>query len=261
MKKCYWLIILFCLQLAISYSTVAINLGANVIIQSGNEYYTVPSTLPFNQIITSTISIRYNNTIFYITSPNNIDISLTYLDNDIANANDGETVLSFNADTTSGVVLFTITGFVANQQYEVKRDVATISNPTANDIGQISFTSGIWSEHEFRIVQENASASATPPLVDTSGFFDNPLDYLLTPFRSHIGIYVWPAIFISVIGFVYVSTHNLGSTLASILLIFGLFGSVSDFIQVPEFILFSSILAIAGLAGIILSLFMKKHGG
>lgn len=96
--------------------------------------------------------------------------------------------------------------------------------------------------------------------INLSEFFTDTINWMLTPFRSHLGIYIWPAIFASTVAFVYVSTKNIGSTIASILLIFGLFGSVSEFIVVPEFRLFFSFIAAAGLAGIILSLYMKKHG-
>lgn len=96
--------------------------------------------------------------------------------------------------------------------------------------------------------------------INLSEFYTDMVNWVMTPYRQHLGIYVWPAIFVSVIAFVYVATKNLGSVLATTLLIFGLFGSTSNFIEVPEFKLFCSILAVAGLAGIVLSLFIKKHG-
>lgn len=98
-------------------------------------------------------------------------------------------------------------------------------------------------------------------LVNFTEFYDNPIEWALTPFRVHLGDYLWPSIFAAAIAFVYVTTHSIGSVLATILLVFGLFGSTSDFIVFPEFRLFFSILAVAGLAGVILSLFLKKHGG
>lgn len=96
--------------------------------------------------------------------------------------------------------------------------------------------------------------------INLSEFYTDTINWVMTPFRSHLGVYVWPSIFVSVIAFVYVATKNLGSVLATTLLIFGLFGSTSSFIEVPEFKLFSSIIAIAGLAGLVMSLFIKKHG-
>lgn len=101
-------------------------------------------------------------------------------------------------------------------------------------------------------------ASMNP--VNLSEFYEQTIDWAMTPFSIHLGGYVWPMIFATAIGCVYVATHNIGSVLAIIMLVFGLFGSSTELITVPEMKLFFNIVAGLSIAGLILSLIIKKHG-
>jgi len=96
--------------------------------------------------------------------------------------------------------------------------------------------------------------------INISQFMENPLDFAMTPFRVYIDPYFWVAIFGAVIAFVYVTTKSLGAVLAATLMTFGLFGKTASITDVPEFQFFFSIITVAGLAGIIFALYLKKYG-
>jgi len=98
--------------------------------------------------------------------------------------------------------------------------------------------------------------------INFSNFSANPIEWSLYAFRVHFGMLVWPIIFTAVIGFTYGITHNLGSVVAVILLTFCLFGTTNYFLQAPEFNLFFSIIAVIGIAGMMLVLFFRRsHPG
>ena len=90
---------------------------------------------------------------------------------------------------------------------------------------------------------------------DSSGWLCERIDTI----SGYLGNYFWLTIFAVVIGFTYVSTKNIGSTVAVIFITFAAFGSSNVFFNAPEYSLFFSIIAIAGVAGTILSLFLKKR--
>ena len=92
-----------------------------------------------------------------------------------------------------------------------------------------------------------------------TNFSTDFLNWSVTPYTNYFGNYFWLLIFAAVIGFTYVSTGNLGSTIAVIFVTFAVFGTTNVFVNEPEYSLFFSIIAIAGLAGIILTLFIKRR--
>ena len=98
--------------------------------------------------------IIFNTTGFYVTSDNDISITLVYIDDDITGAGDGDKVLEFYASTTGGNVWFNISGFPVGNDYVVNRDDITIASPTSNGSGYISFSNDVWSEHLFEIFQD-----------------------------------------------------------------------------------------------------------
>ncbi len=112
----------------------------------------------FDIITIDSFYIIFNNTGFYITSENDISISLVYINSDISTAGDGDKVLEFNADTTSGTVWFNISGFPVGNSYVIKRDGNEISTPTANSSGFISFSNNVWSLHQFEIFQDGEAS-------------------------------------------------------------------------------------------------------
>lgn len=92
-----------------------------------------------------------------------------------------------------------------------------------------------------------------------SHLLDGGIDYTLTPFQLVVGFLLWPMIFAGIIGIVYKATHNLGSVTFVIFLIFGLFGTTNHFVQAPELSLWFFWVAVAGYAGCVLSVFLKKR--
>ncbi len=99
----------------------------------GNETYITYQTMNFNSITISSSYIIFNTTGFYLTSDNDIDISLVYINSDITNAANGDKILEFYASTTSGNVWFNLSGFPAGRSYTINRSSTIIDTPTSND--------------------------------------------------------------------------------------------------------------------------------
>jgi len=92
-----------------------------------------------------------------------------------------------------------------------------------------------------------------------TNFTDDFMDYWQTPYKLYLGEAFWVVIFGGVIGFSYmVSKRDIAVTTAATLITFGIFGTTQTFLGQPEFSLFFSIIAIAGYAGSVMVLFVKR---
>jgi len=109
-------------------------------------------SMDFTRIDIGHYGLRLNDIWMNITSANNINISVSYLNSNILTATNGDTLLTFNADTSSGKVWFNLSGFQASRMYSVYRDgtIITTANSTAG--GVFSFSNTVWSDHDFQIV-------------------------------------------------------------------------------------------------------------
>jgi len=169
-------VVLLASFVSIGVSAVTISPDTHFIV--GNEDYTVHQTMNFNSITIASSYIIFNTTGFYVTSGNDIDITLVYISNDFSGASNGDKVLEFYASTTSGNVWFNLSGFVAGRIYTVNRSSSTIANPTANGSGYISFSNNVWSEHLFEIFQQGMGAGdvISPEISGVSRTSSDPLD-------------------------------------------------------------------------------------
>ena len=131
----------------------------------GNEIYTVYQTMEFESITISDTYIIFNDTGFYISSVNDISISLVYIDEDFAGASDNDLVLAFYADSSSGSVDFELSGFPVGNEYLINRDGSTIDISTADVSGNISFINNVWDDYLFEIYQWSGSEGDNPPIV------------------------------------------------------------------------------------------------
>jgi len=124
-----------------------------VVFNCDNENYTMnPSVASsVNSVYISDSWIRFNNTDFNVTSSNQINLTVSYLNSNIPGASSGDTVLSFSAESSGGLVYFNLSGFDENQSYAVYRDGSNIQGLTSNADGEISFTNTVWSDHDFDI--------------------------------------------------------------------------------------------------------------
>jgi hypothetical protein len=121
--------------------------------------------MDFSSIIISDNYIIFNTTGFYLDSPNDITISLNFLNSSINQAGNGDLVLQFFANTNSGNVLFHLSGFPPGNEYEIQRDGTPISYSIANSSGFISFSNSAWSNREFSISQLSFGYDVTPPII------------------------------------------------------------------------------------------------
>jgi hypothetical protein len=143
-----------------------------------NETYTVNATMVFDQITISDTYIVFNETGFYVTSPNSITIRLVYINDDIAGAVVGERVLDFYAIATSGTVWFNLSGFPVNAQYLIRKNGITHATSTASATGFVSFSNAAWSTQRFQVyVQTQAPVDSTPPVISgVTRSTSSPLD-------------------------------------------------------------------------------------
>jgi len=148
---------------SISVSAITIRPGTYYLV--GNETYTVNQTMDFESITIDSSYIIFNDTGFYVTSGNDIVITLVYINDDITGAGDGEKVLEFYADTTAGSVVFDLSGFSAGIDYLVNRSGSPIDISTADGSGFISFINSVWSSHLFEISQWGGSTGNNSPVV------------------------------------------------------------------------------------------------
>jgi len=149
------LIVSLILIVSVSSAVVVMTTGPEYNVQFivGNETYLSDETINFNSITIDSSYIIFNNTGFYLTAPNDITITLVYINDNIAGAGDADKVVEFFADTSGGNVLFDLSGFPAGNDYVVKRDGESFSYPTADSSGRISFSSIVDEDKRFEILQ------------------------------------------------------------------------------------------------------------
>lgn len=128
-----------------------------------NETYTTNTTLSFYTINPAGSYIIFNATDFNLSSTNDIDITIMYLHEDPTTSSTTAEVLDFYANTTAGTVTFTIGGFKTSTDYTVKRGGTTISSPTTDSDGNLTFTNDVWSTQHFEIFEN--SEGEEPPVV------------------------------------------------------------------------------------------------
>jgi hypothetical protein len=159
-----------------AYFVSAIIINNNIEFKIENETYKTNSTMNFGSITIADSYIIFNNTGFYVTSINDITITLVYINNDITNANNAEKILDFYAATNDGKVWFNLSGFPTGTDYRITRDGALLSSDTANTSGFISFFNSQWSTHRFQIYQQGEGDITPPQISSITLTFSNPVD-------------------------------------------------------------------------------------
>ena len=163
--------------ISIQITGVIINPGIEFVV--GNKTYSVQAIKDFSSITIDSDYIIFNSTGFYVTSSNIIGITIIYISNDFVDANNGDKVVEFDADTSSGSVLFDLSGFVVGNYYIVQRDGVEIANVSADGSGIISFSNSLWSSRNFDIFQSAGGSSVDSVLPEVSNLnevISNPID-------------------------------------------------------------------------------------
>lgn len=130
-----------------------------------NETYLIEEKMDFDQIKIDSSFITFNNTGFHVSSDNSVIISLVYINKNIRNAGDGELILEFYADISSGNVWFNISGFPVSNEYIVRRDGVRLSHSRSEGSNFISFSCNIAGNHQFRIIQFGEGSENNPPYI------------------------------------------------------------------------------------------------
>jgi len=148
-----------------SYSVSAdVTYDNTTVFNVGNENYTFPAggiTLSQVMLNESGSWIKFNDTDFNITSSNPINITLSYLNSNIAGASTGDTVLSFSANTVSGSVWFNLSGFKSSTTYTLYRNSAVVAAYVSDGSGLLSFSNGVWSDHDFELREGDQTGASS----------------------------------------------------------------------------------------------------
>jgi hypothetical protein len=185
-KKAETIGLIFLLLLSIlvtfGYSVSAdVNFDNTTVIQVDNENYTFPAAgITFSEVAYNETGswIRFNNTDFNVTSTNHINITVSYLKDNVDSANLGDKILSFTASCPDGEVWFNLSGFEMFTEYSVYRDDVKVAVCDTTDSDIIHFFNDEWSDHEFEIFKGDAGDDNLCFLVNDSdgdedwSFFD-----------------------------------------------------------------------------------------
>jgi len=161
----------------LSSTILAVVIEPDFYFSIGNELYTVNQTMNFESITISTSHIIFNNTGFHVSSGNDITIILVFINDDISGAVNGEKVLEFYANTSSGIVWFNLSGFSSGNNYTIKRSGNPVAISLANISGFISFSNSVWSSQRFEILQQDQGGDVIPPEIkDVNMDWSDPID-------------------------------------------------------------------------------------
>ena len=126
----------------------------------GNEKYNC-SDMDFSSITIGSDYIVFNTTGFYIDAPNDINITLHYL-NSSMDGSELDRLLNFTVNTSSGLVYFNISGFIKDNNYTINRTGNWFTNDTANSTGFINWTYNDWAlGHYFEVFIKKITTGAT----------------------------------------------------------------------------------------------------
>ena len=147
--KCQFIILSFLLVTFACSVTQAGTFDTNGHIECGNENYSFAKEMTFSSAKGNNDWIMFNSTYFNVTSANPINITLSHLDDNIAGATSGDSILTFIANTTAGTVWFNISGFEANHSYSLFIDGTYNQLLPAGPDGTINLSWNSWSNHTF----------------------------------------------------------------------------------------------------------------
>lgn len=136
----------------LSPSISAITVEPGIRFSIGNENYTVAAPMVFSNITyEDPLWISFNTTDFNVSSAQNINISLSYLCDNMSVTTAGTILLSFTANATSGLTSFNISGFIPGGIYDVYRSGILYSTVTSTGSGNVLFANSAWSSRSFQI--------------------------------------------------------------------------------------------------------------
>ena len=129
--------------IALSSATLYIH-TENLYFHVQNEKYNVTPTMLFKQLIHAETYMQFNDTGFHITAPNNINITLHFLNASMLNADELDKLVNFTTYTSSGLAWFNLSGFKPYSNYTVQRDAVNYTDSQANASGYISWNNSLW---------------------------------------------------------------------------------------------------------------------
>lgn len=118
--------------------------NTDVFANVGNVQYNTTHPMEFSNLIVDDTYLILNTSRFCITSSNNINISLNFLDCCMICSEVGRKLIEFYANTSSGNVFFNISGFENSLNYSIYRDNTLYANVTSNATGYVSFNNSLW---------------------------------------------------------------------------------------------------------------------
>ena len=100
-----------------------------------------------------------------------------------------------------------------------------------------------------------------PPFMEInySNISENWMDFFLGSYKTVMGVWVWPLIFLGIVGYVYAVQKSATAAAVALCLIFGIFGATDVLSNAGEFTQFSQIMAVFSIAGAFTALFIKHR--
>ena len=111
-----WKLLFLSLMLVLfACSTTMVSAGTfdnNGHIECGNENYSFASEMTFDNAKVNNNWVMFNTIYFNITSENAINITLSYLEDNILGLSNNLKAIEYTADTSPGKVWFNLSGFI-----------------------------------------------------------------------------------------------------------------------------------------------------
>jgi len=85
------------------------------------------------------------------------------------------------------------------------------------------------------------------------------IDWALSAYETLFGVWMWPLIFVGIVGYVYAVNKSATAAAVAICLIFGIFGITGIFADVGEFSQFSYVIALFSIAGGFVAVFLNRR--
>ncbi len=128
------------------------------------QTYSVEESMHFHTIIIDSDYIVFNTTGFHITSTKNLDISISYLNEDIWHANHDDLILTYDVtEPNSQTSEYILSGFPPGTEYKIRRNGLLLCNEFADDSGNLTFSTGKIGSHQYKIFQIGESQGNNPP--------------------------------------------------------------------------------------------------
>ena len=95
--------------------------------------------------------------------------------------------------------------------------------------------------------------------INYSNISQNWMDFFLGSYKTVMGVWVWPLIFLGIVGYVYAVQKSATAAAVALCIIFGIFGATDVLSNAGEFTQFAYLMSVLSIAGAFTALFIKHR--